>query len=116
MSGEKLLSATLLAALGVQTIGNLDPFGGVKLPPPRAYVAILTLWGILGLVAQASPNAARWSSRLSVLVLLTAATVGPFGRKAIDFLNLIARQFPIAPPSPQTSSPAPSTLGGGSLV
>jgi hypothetical protein len=105
MKPEKTLSATMLAAIAVQTIGALDPYGGKKyLPSPRRYVATLLLWGILGLAAQTGPNAAKFSVRLALLVLLTMFFVGPFASKAVAFLNKVAQAFPSVPPSEQVGA------------
>lgn len=84
----KTLAGTFMAMLFVDTIGALDPFGGkVYLPSPRAYMATFLLWGILGVVSAFGAGAAQFARGASVLTLLTAAVVGPFGRKAVTFLN-----------------------------
>jgi hypothetical protein len=93
----KSLAATFLAMLFVDTIGAVDPFGGrVYLPSPRVYLATFLLWGVLGIAAGFGDNAARVAGRLSSVVLLTAAVVGPFGKKAIGFLEAATRSFPAA--------------------
>lgn len=84
----KALAATFLAMIFVDTIGALDPFGGkVYMPAPRAYAATGLLWGILGIVSGFGPSAARLSGRIASVVLLTAAVIGPFGRKAVGFVT-----------------------------
>ena len=84
----RLLATTFFAMLLVDTIGAVDPFGGkVYLPSPRQYLATFLLWTIFGIGAGFGPNASRYVGRLSVVVLMTAAFVGPFGRKAVRFLN-----------------------------
>jgi hypothetical protein len=100
VTAEKRLAATHAAALAVQTVGALDPFGKgkVALPSPRVYVAIFVLWSLLGLVAQGSERLARAAANLSVLVLLTAAVMGPFGAKLTGFLQFSARNFPAQEP------------------
>lgn len=91
----KLLATTFFAMLAVDTIGAVDPFGGkVYLPSPRQYLATFLLWGIMGLAAGVSDNAARLAGRLSLLMLLTATVIGPFGRKAVRFLNATTAFFP----------------------
>lgn len=86
-----VLASTFLAKLFVDTIGSLDPFGGkVYLPSPRAYLATLLLWGLLGVVAGFGQGAARLAGRLALLVLLTAAVLGPFGKKFVSFLEAAA--------------------------
>jgi hypothetical protein len=92
MSGQRVLGATMSGALAVQTIAAVAPFGGgVYLPPPRVYVAIWTLWGLLGLVAGLGARAERLAGRFSLLVLLSMAVLGPFGRKAVTFIDTVAR-------------------------
>jgi hypothetical protein len=91
----KTLAATFCAMLFVDTIGAIDPFGGkVYLPSPRHYLATFLLWGLLGLVAGVGDRASRLAGRLSAVVLLSAAVLGPFGKKAIAFLNAAAKTFP----------------------
>lgn len=88
----KTLAATFLAMLFVDTIGALDPFGGkVYLPSPRQYLATFTLWGLLGMFAAFGDQQARLAGRLSLLVLMTATVLGPFGRKALKFFEGAAR-------------------------
>lgn len=84
----KTLASTFLAMLFVDTIGAIDPFGGkVYLPSPRVYLATFLLWGIFGLAAGFGAGAAQLARGASVLTLITAAVIGPFGRKAVTFLN-----------------------------
>lgn len=91
----KTLASTFTAMLFVDTIGAVDPFGGkVYLPSPRQYLATFLLWGIFGLMAGFGSRAARLAGRLSALTLLTAAVVGPFGGKAIRFLEGSTAFFP----------------------
>lgn len=110
MNDRRLLSATFWAMVIVQTIGSVDlpGYGTRKLPSPKQYVAIVVLWGILNLVADAGPSYAKFASKLSALVLLTGAVAGPFGSRAIGFLNLISHAFSLAP---ATATPA----GGASV-
>jgi hypothetical protein len=91
----KQLSATFMAMLFVDTLGAIAPFSRkVYLPSPRMYLATFLLWGIFGLVASVSDAAARVVGRLSLLMLLTATVIGPFGRKAVNFLNATTAFFP----------------------
>jgi len=91
----KLLAATFLAMIAVNTIGALDPFGGgVQLPSPRKYIATFLLWSIFGFAAAFGRSAAVLAGRLSAVVLLTAMVTGPFGPKAVAFLNGVTRFFP----------------------
>jgi hypothetical protein len=106
----------------VQTIGAVDlpgkasatsPLGGAgtrKMPSPRVYVPIVVLWGILGLVAETGAEQSRLASKLSLLVLLTGALLGPFGTTAIKFLNTVSTNFAIpAPASPPVFGTASAT-------
>lgn len=91
----KVLASTLLAMLFVDTMGAVDPFGGkVYLPSPRQYLATWLLWGIFGIVAGFGPRAAQLAGRLSIVTLITAAVVGPFGAKAVRFLEGSTAFFP----------------------
>ncbi len=110
MNRKKQLAVTLMGALAVQTIGAVSPGQGRYLPSPRSYVAIYTLWGILGLLAELGERAGQWAARLSMLVLLTGAVLGPFGTKANSFLELIGRKFAIEPPA-GAGGPAEPTEG-----
>lgn len=95
----KPLAATFLAMLFVDTIGSFSPFADrpTFLPPPRAYLATFLLWGILGLVAGFGDNAARLAGRISTLVLVTAAVVGPFGKRAVGFIEGATQALPATP-------------------
>ncbi len=84
----KTLAASFMAMLFVDTIGALDPFGGkVYLPSPRVYLATFLLWGILGLVALFGAGPKRLARGAALLTLVSAAVLGPFGRKAVTFLD-----------------------------
>lgn len=91
----RTLQATWLAMLAIQSIGSID--AQRKLPSPKQYVAIATLWGILFLMADT--GAARLAARLSMLVLLTGTVIGPFGKRFIGFLNTVSKSFAVAPPA-----------------
>lgn len=78
--------------LTVQTIGSVD--AKRKLPAPKQYVAIAVVWSVLFLLADTGLG--RLAARLSVVMLLTAAVVGPFGARAIKFLETIAKRFAVA--------------------
>lgn len=102
---RRTILATFHAMLAVQTIGSID--GTHKLPAPRQYVAHTVVWSILFLLADTGLG--RLAARLSVLILLTASIVGPFGAKAVGFLSMIAQRFAVVSPQdatqPQTDSP-----------
>lgn len=90
----KSLAASFVAMLFVDTLGGVDPFGKHSkvpsfLPSPRHYLATFLLWGLLGLVAGFGPNAARLAGRIGLVVLITAAVVGPFGKRAVGFIETV---------------------------
>lgn len=119
MNDRRLLSSTFWAMVFVQTIASVDlpGHGKRKMPSPSRYVAIVVLWGILNLVADAGPGFARLASHLSALVLLTGAVLGPFGQRAVGFLNVVTKYFSLAPatatPAGGASVPAPSATSTG---
>lgn len=86
-----------------QTIGSVD--GQHKLPAPKQYVAISVLWGILFLLADTGFG--KLAARLSMLVLLTATVLGPFGAKVVGFLNTISDKFAVPPAAPGTPGAGP---------
>jgi hypothetical protein len=91
----KALAATFLAMLFVDTIGAIDPYKGrVYLPSPRVYVATFLLWGVLGVVAGFGEHASRLAGRIGAVVLLVATVIGPFGKKAVGFVNATSKAFP----------------------
>lgn len=110
MNDRRLLSSTFWAMVIVQTVASVDlpGLGDRKLPSPSRYVAIVVLWGILNLIADAGPSYARFASRLSVLVALTGAVAGPFGSRAVGLLQWLGHTFTLAP--------ATATPGGGASV
>ena len=98
MNAQRLLGTTFTAALAVQTIGAIDPAGGpVALPSPRRYVATFVVWFVLGLAADFGGRAARAAATFSGLVLLTMLVVGPFGRKALTFLQGVSSRYQAQP-------------------
>lgn len=104
----RTILATFHAMLAVQTIGSVD--GEHKLPAPKQYVAHSIVWGALFLAAEMGFG--RLAARLSVLILLTATVVGPFGARLIAFLGMIANRFGnasgVAPTDPQQQdTPSP---------
>lgn len=111
MNPKRTVMVTWLAMLGIQTVGSVDTKH--RLPAPKQYVAIGALWGILFLVVET--RLARAAAQLSVLVLLVASVIGPFGKRFVDFLTFIARYFAVPPvqsgaaPSAPPAQNAPST-------
>lgn len=88
MNGHRVLGMTFLAAIAVRTIGEIDPIGGgPSLPSPKKLAAVFAAWFVLGLVAAAGPAPARAAGTFSLLMLLSMLVIGPFGKKAITFLE-----------------------------
>lgn len=111
MKPTRVIQSTYFAMLTLQTIGSVD--AKHKLPAPKQYVALSVLWGILFLVADT--GAGRVAARLSMLVLLTATVLGPFGKRLVQFLDTVANRFAIQPNSgapgagpAQPAAPSPS--------
>lgn len=116
MNPGKTISATFWAMVVVQTIASADIFtqGPRKLPAPKQYVAIGTLWAIFHFLEET--RYARLAAQLSVLVLLTGVVLGPFGGVLLSFLGYVGTRFSLAPASPDggggASSPSvPSPSG-----
>jgi len=116
MNPRRLLSATFWATVFVQTLGSIDigqkktkeeTVTKRKLPPPKAYVAIVVVWALLGWVAQVSDNLARAAATLSGLMLVTTLFVNAThserytvaGTRLIHFFNAVSDKFSIQPPT-----------------
>lgn len=112
MNPQRTVMATWLAMLGLQTIGSVD--SQHKLPAPKQYVAIGALWGLLFLMVDT--GLARVAARLSVLLLLTASVIGPFGTKFVGLLSQITKTFAIAPPASAPSAPTPPSSPSGNAL
>lgn len=97
----RVIQATWLLMLALQTIGSVDMKH--RLPAPRQFVSISVLWSLLFLAADSGLG--RIAARLSVLILLTASVIGPFGTRLVSWLRLIAQNFGI-PPVQSTSTDA----------
>ena len=85
----RVILATFFAMLTLQTVGTID--AKHKLPAPKQFVAISVLWASLFLIADM--GYAKAAARFSLLLLLAASVVGPFGQRLIDFVNMIASRF-----------------------
>lgn len=116
MSPERTVSNTFWAMVLVQTIGSVDIFtaGPRKMPAPRQYVAIGVLWSILHMAA--GSRFAKAAAHLSILVLLTAMVLGPFGPQFLAFLEYVGQRFSLAPATPggggsSSLTPSPGTTG-----
>lgn len=106
----RVVQSTWIAMLALQSIGSIDMKH--RLPAPRQFVAISVLWGILFLMADT--GYAKFAARLSVLIVLTAGVVGPFGLKLANWLRSIANQFAVSPSAagaatPPSAVPTPAT-------
>lgn len=124
MNPARTIQATFWTMVVLQTVGSVDlpgrpgpgsPLGGAgtrKLPAPRAYVAVLVLWSIFNLAAETGLGVV--AARLSVLVVLVGSVVGPFGQKAVSFLEGVSQHFAIAPATGPSSTPGGFPVPGGS--
>lgn len=83
----------------IQTIGSVDMpgMGERKMPSPRQYVAIAVTWIILMLIAGASQGARRATTAVGWVLVLTGMVAGPFGQRAVGFLNTVASNFSNSP-------------------
>lgn len=90
MSDQRIIESTFWVMVVLQTIGSIDmPGAGArKMPAPRQYVAIVVLWAILGLAADTGLR--RPASRFALLLVLVGMVLGPFGQRAVSFLNTTA--------------------------
>jgi len=91
----------------LQTFGSVD--AQRKLPAPRQYVAIGAVWGILFLLADTGLG--RLAARLSLLMLLTASVLGPFGKRFVGIATAIAQQFAIKPDQATSPTSAATVTG-----
>jgi hypothetical protein len=93
----------------LHTLGSVDMpgKGERKMPSPRSYVAIIALFGILGVVADA--GAERAAAAAAWITVLLALVKGPFGGQLTNFVNAVAPPSAGAAPLPTTP---PDTSGG----
>lgn len=87
MKAQRLLASTELAALVVNSAGDLLSRDDPTFPRPRVIVGILGLYGMLGLLASLGRGAARFAAAAGVVAFITSLVVGPGGRHAISLLN-----------------------------
>lgn len=95
MNYDRQLHSSFFLMIAVQTIGSIDMpgKGKRKLPSPRAYVAAVIVWAILGLIPGKAAAIMGW------VTVLTAVVVGPFGKGVLNFFDTIATKFiAVAPP------------------
>ena len=116
MNPHRTLSATFWGMVLVQAVGSTDIFtpGPRKLPAPKQFVAIGVLWSLLHMAE--GTRLERPAAQLSVLVLLTAMVLGPFGPQFLAFLGYVSQRFSLAPASPAggaSSSASPAPTPGG---
>jgi hypothetical protein len=81
------------AAIGIQTIGAVDPpgQGPRKLPAPGQYVAIFAAWSVLQFMA--SGTMARGARAASIVFLLVTVVLGPGGNRLIALMGSITTMF-----------------------
>lgn len=113
MNYDRQLQGSFWLMIAIQTISATDmPGKGIrKLPAPRAFVVVVVMWALLGLVADA--GGAKAAAVMGWVTVLTGSVIGPFGDVAIGFLNTISSQFGVQPGGNRTassqSSPLPKT-------
>lgn len=95
MKPSRVLFATFIAMLSVQTVGSID--AQHRLPPPRKYALISITWGVLFFVADLGTGPRKMAARLALLILLTSMVLGPFGKVAVTFLNTVTKLLAIPP-------------------
>jgi hypothetical protein len=108
MKPTRVIFATFLAMVTVQTVASIDTRH--RLPAPKKYAAIGVAWGILFLMVDVGLG--KLASRLSLLMLLTGMVIGPFGTLTIKFLNTITNTFAIPPEQDSTGIPGTPGVPG----
>lgn len=113
MSPERTISSTFWAMAIIRGLTATDIFnaGPRKLPAPRSFVAIGVLWSILHLLA--GGRFGRLAAQLSLLIVLAAIVLGPFGAVLVSFLQFVGQRFSLAPASPGGGASSPSTPSPG---
>lgn len=109
----KTLQGTLLLMVVLQTVGTIDTQR--KMPAPKQYAAITVLWGIFFLGADL--GAERVMRALSMLVILPAIVIGPFGKRMLAFIETVSYYFQAdnSPTAGAGTAPAqPGAFGGAS--
>lgn len=111
MNHNRQLQGSFWLMIAIQIIGAVDMpgKGPRKLPAPRAFVAPVILWAILGLIADAGAEAA--AAAMGWVTVLVGAVVGPFGDVINNFLATVGTQFGTAvdPNAPQLQPTPPAT-------
>lgn len=107
MKPTRVIWATFLMMITVQTVSSID--GQHRLPAPKRFVAISVVWGTLFFAAEIGLG--KLAARLSLLILLTAMVVGPFGKLVINFLTTITKTFAI-PPAQDSGVPGTPGIPG----
>lgn len=109
MNPNRQLQGSFWLMIAIQTITAIDMpgRGRRKLPAPRAYVAAIVTWSILGLIADAGGEKA--AAAMGWVMVLVGMVLGTMGKTLTDFLNTIADQFAI--PKPPTGPPAQTGTG-----
>lgn len=105
MKPTRVIFGTFFVMIVIQTYNAID--GQHRLPAPRKFVAIGAVWGVLFLLADVGFG--KLAARLSMLILLTALVVGPFGNLLLRFFRTITDTFAV-PPEPDTPDPGQSPI------
>lgn len=115
MNPRRLILATEAGALTLAIYGDLSSRDGAKLPAPRAVIAILFLYGVLGWVAEFGRTAGRVAAAsggvlfLTMLVGTGAAASGQAGSALIQLLRTFTSKITGGPAAASSSS---STASG----
>jgi hypothetical protein len=103
------VSVAFWVMVGLQTLGSVDApgKGNRKMPAPRSYIAIIALFSILGVAADAGAERAAGAAAWATVLL--GIIKGPFGNQLTHLINAIAPPGAGAQPLPDI----PTDTSGG---
>lgn len=104
MNPTTSLQASMWLMIAIQTMSGIDlpGHGPRKMPAPKVFVAIVVLWSIFGIMADAGMG--KVVQAMSWVTVLTALVIGPAGTTLNNFLKAIAQNFGTALPPGQGTS------------
>lgn len=117
---RRLILATEAGALTLAVYGDLSSRDGAKLPAPRAVIAILFLYGVLGWVAEFGRTAGRFAAAsggvlfLTMLVGTGAAKTGQEGAALVQLLRTFTSKITGGPAAAASSSSSSTASGPAS--
>lgn len=93
MNTDTSIQASFWMMVMLQTIGSVDmPGSGArKMPAPRSYMAIIIVWSVLQLGADAGYD--RPASVFGWVVVLAGMVLGPFGTKVVNIFTSVANIY-----------------------